>query len=55
MRAMFLKTICPEKACGTRWIDHKMKVIKKLNNKFVVFPAHLENIIPDTTLQGQVY
>ena len=29
-----------------------MRAMKKLNNKFV-FPANLENIIPDTTLQGK--
>ena len=50
---MFFKTICPEKVCRTRWLDHKMKAIKKLSDIFVVFPAHLENIISDTTLQGK--
>ena len=50
----------PERACGTWWIDHKMKAMKKFNDKFGVFGAHLENIISDmakkydgATLQGK--
>ena len=49
-----------EKAGGTQLIDHKMKAMKKLNDKFDVFAAHLENFISDTlkkcdhtTLQGK--
>ena len=53
-------SVHPEKACRTRWTDHKMKAMKKLNNKFGVFAIHLENVISGTskkcghsTLQGQ--
>ena len=42
-------SVHPEKACGTRWIDHKMKAMKKLNDKFGVFAAHLKNVIFDTS------
>ena len=35
-------------ACGTRSINHKMKAMKKLNNKFGAFAAHLENVISGT-------
>ena len=42
-------SVRPEKACGTRWIDHKMKAMKKLNNKFAAFATHLENVISDTS------
>ena len=40
--------VCPEKACGTRSINHKMKAMKKLNNKFGAFAAHLESVISGT-------
>ena len=41
--------VCPEKVCGTRSINHKMKAMKKLNNKFGAFAAHLENVISGTS------
>ena len=41
--------VCPEKACGTQSINHKMKATKKLNNKFGAFAAHLENVISGTS------
>ena len=40
-------SVRPEKACGTQWIDHKMKAMKNCNNKLCVFAAHLENVISD--------
>ena len=50
----------PEKASGTCWINHKLRAMAKLNNKFGVYMAHLENVIADTskktdraTLQGK--
>ena len=42
-------SIRPEKATGTRWIDHKMRAMAKLNDKFGVYAAHLANVIADTT------
>ena len=52
-------SVRPEKTCGTGWIDHKMKAMKRFNSKFGIFAAHLENVISDTskkcdceTLQG---
>ena len=41
----------PEKASGTRWIDHKMRATGKLSDKFGVYIAHLGNIIADTSKQ----
>ena len=46
---VFKNNVCPEKACGTRSINHKMKAMKKLNNKFGAFAAHLENVISGTS------
>ena len=50
----------PEKACGTQRINHKIKAMKNLNDKFGAFDAHLENVISDSskkcdraTLQGK--
>ena len=52
--------IRPEKCSGTRWIDHKLRAMAKLNDKFVAYASHLENVIADTskktdraTLQGK--
>ena len=42
-------SVCPEEACGTQWIDHKMKAMKKFNNKFGVSAAHFENVISGTS------
>ena len=54
-------SIRPEKATGTPWIDHKLRAMAKLNNKFGIYAAHLENVISDTskqcdwaTLQGKL-
>ena len=42
----------PEKASGTRWVDHKMRAIGKLNNKFDVYAAaHLGNVIANAMKQ----
>ena len=41
----------PEKSSGTRWIDHKMRAMAKLNDKFGMYVSHLENVIADTSKQ----
>ena len=34
----------PVRACGTRWVDHKSKAMKRILEKYGVFIAHLENV-----------
>ena len=35
----------PLKAAGTRWIDHKLRAMERLVEKFGLYTAHLQNVI----------
>ena len=39
------KAIKPEKSTGTRWLDHKIKGMEKLTDKFGVYAAQIKNSI----------
>ena len=39
------KAIKPEKSTGTRWLDHKIKGMEKLTDKFRVYAAQIKNSI----------
>ena len=41
--------IKPVKSTGTRWIDHKMRAMARLIEKFGLYTHHLHNIIADTS------
>ena len=43
--------IRPVKSTGTRWIDHRIRAMEKLANKFSLYMQHIQNIIADTTKQ----
>lgn len=39
----------PSKACGTRWIDHKLRAMKAFIDKRGLYLAHIQNTIADET------
>jgi hypothetical protein len=49
----------PNRAAGTRWIDHKVRAIEGMIDKYGVYMKHIENILVDAkqtdkaTLQGK--
>ena len=43
------KQVKPHKASGTRWVDHHMKAMSNVVDKFGLYLAHFEYIIADTT------
>ena len=55
------KSIKPEKSSGTRWLDHKIRAMKKLIDKFGVYAKQIECSIEQAgkykdkaTLQGKL-
>ena len=42
----------PVKATGTRWIAHVMRSMSALIDKFGLYLQHMENVISDTSKQG---
>ena len=42
---MFSAGVRPVKATGTRWIDHKLRVMDRLVEKFGLYAQHLQNVI----------
>ena len=48
---MFGSNIRPTKAAGTRWIDHQIRAMRKLVDKFGLYTHHLQNVIADTSKQ----
>ena len=48
---MFGSDIRPTKAAGTRWIDHLIRAMRKLVDKFALYTHHLQNVIADTSKQ----
>ena len=40
--------IKPVKSSGTRWIDHKLRAMERLVEKFGLYTQHLENVIEST-------
>ena len=58
---MFGSGVKSVKSTGTRCIDHKLRAMKKLVDKFGLYAMHLQNVIADTskqcgrdTLQGKL-
>ena len=45
---MFGAGVKPVKATGTRWIDHKLKVMERVVNKYGLYCQHLQHLIPET-------
>ena len=50
----------PIKATGTRWIDHKLRAMERVVDKYGLYCQHLQHLIPETknskdraTLQGK--
>ena len=48
---MFGSDIRPTKAAGTRWIDHRIRAMLKLVDKFGLYTHYLKNVIADTSKQ----
>ena len=48
---VFGSDIRPTKAAGTQWIDHRIRVIRKLVGKFGLYTHNLPNVIADTSKQ----
>ena len=44
---MFGAGIKPVKATGTRWIDHKLRAMERVVNKYGLC-QHLQHLIPET-------
>ena len=41
----------PVKATGIRWIDHKLRAIERLVDKFGLFCQHIQHAIPEIIIQ----
>ena len=41
----------PHKIGGTRWIDYKVKAMKRYIDKYGLYLQHIENVIADTKNQ----
>ena len=41
----------PTKATGTRWIDHKIRAMEHVINKYGLYCQHLQHAITDTKNQ----
>ena len=48
---MFGSNIRPTKTAGTRRIDHRIRAMRKLTDKFGLYTHHLQNVIADTSKQ----
>ena len=48
---MYGSGVKPVKATGTRWIDHRLRAMQKLVDKYGLYTSHLQNVIADTTKQ----
>ena len=44
----------PYRACGTRWIAHKLKAMERIFDKFGLYISHLEKVISDKTYTGKM-
>ena len=42
---MYGSGIKPVKSTGTRWIDHKLRAMERLVEKFGLYTQHLENVL----------
>ena len=47
---MYGAGVKPDKATGTRWIDHKLRATQKVVDKYGLY-THLQNVIADTSKQ----
>ena len=48
---MYGAGVKPDKATGTRWIDHKLRATQKVVDKYGLYTQHLRNVIADTSKQ----
>ena len=48
---MYGAGVKPDKATGTRWIDHKLRATQKVVDKYGLYSQHLQNVIADTSKQ----
>ena len=48
---MYGAGVKPDKATGTRWIDHKLRATQKVVDKYGLYTQHLQNVIADTSKQ----
>ena len=46
---MYGDGVKPVKATGTRWIDHRMRAMKRLVDKYGLYCQHLQHAIPETS------
>ena len=49
MYEMYGASIKPTKATGTRWIDHKLRAMRQVVNKYGLYVSHLINVVADTS------
>ena len=45
---MYGDGIKPVKAIGTHWIDHRMRAMQRLVDKYGLYCQHLQHAIPET-------
>ena len=45
---MYGDDVKPVKATGTRWIDHRMRAMQRLVDKYGLYCQHLQHAIPET-------
>ena len=45
---MYGDDIKPVKATGTYWIDHRMRAMQRLVDKYGLYCQHLQHAIPET-------
>ena len=48
---MYGSGVKPVKASGIRWIDHRVRAMQNLVDKYGLYTSHLQNVIADTTKQ----
>ena len=44
--------IRPVRACGTRWVSHKLSAMKQVLNKFGAYTAHLTTLSTDLSVKA---
>ena len=44
--------IRPVRACGTRWVSHKLSTMKRVINKFSAYTAHLTTLSTDSSIKA---
>ena len=44
----------PHRACGTRWINHKLLALENMFDKYGLYMQHFRNILVDTRKKKQI-